>query len=176
MSVAAMVLGLGPARGDASAAALGQDAPVPRCATPAIAVLLAVAAAASAGCSGPRPADLFVVQRSGSIDGARLTMRITDDGGAYCNRGGRKDITSAQLIDARELRRELDGDPNKDKVGLAQKRLNLKPGAITTLSYRVRSEEGTVAFSDTSARQPQAFYRLAKLTRDIARGACGLPR
>ncbi len=35
---------------------------------------------------------------------------------------------------------------------------------------------GTVAFSDTSAGQPQTFYRLAKLTRDVARGACGLAR
>jgi hypothetical protein len=176
MSVAAMVLGLGPASGDASVAALGQDAPVPRRATAALALLLGLCAAVSAGCGGGPPADLFVVQRSGSIEGARLTLRLTDDGGAYCNRGGRKDITSAQLIDARELRRELDGEEDKDKVGLAQRRLNLPPGAITTLSYRVRSEKGTVAFSDTSARQPQAFYRLAKLTRDIARGACGLPR
>jgi hypothetical protein len=149
---------------------------VPRRATLATAVLLGLAAAASAGCNGPRPADLFVVQRTGSIEGARLALRVTDDGGVYCNGGGRKEITSAQLIDARELRRELDGNHDKNQVGLAEQHLNLKPGAITTLSYRVRSEQGTVAFSDTSARQPQAFYRLAKLTRDIARGACGLPR
>jgi hypothetical protein len=142
-------------------------------------VLLAVAGAAlSAGCSGPMPVDLFLVQRTGSIAGARLTLRISDDGGAFCNGGKRKEITSAQLITARELRRELDGDKNDEekKVGLAAKHINLPPGAITTLSYRVRSEMGTVVFSDTSAKQPQAFYRLAKLTRDVARGACGLPR
>jgi hypothetical protein len=142
-------------------------------------VLLVVAAVVmSAGCSGARPADLFLVQRTGSIEGARLTLRISDDGGAYCNGGDRKEITSAQLITAREIRRELDGDKNDEekKVGLAAKHINLPPGAITTLSYRVRSEKGTVAFSDTSAHQPQAFYRLAQLTRDVARGACGLPR
>jgi hypothetical protein len=148
---------------------------VPRCAPAAIAVLLAVAAAA-AGCNGPRPADLFVVQRSGSIPGAALSLRVIDDGHVSCNRGAPKPISSAQLIDARELRRELDGDQSKEQVGLAQRHIALKPGAISTLSYRVRSEEGTVAFSDTSPRQPQAFYRLAKLTRDLARGPCGLPR
>jgi hypothetical protein len=147
-----------------------------------VVLLLAVAAATTAvGCNGSLPADLFVVQRTGSIPGARLTLRISDDGGAFCNGAGRKDITSAQLITAREIRRELDGDPKDDdhpehKVGLASKHINLAPGAITTLSYRVRSEKGVVAFSDTSARQPQTFYRLAKLTRDVARGACGLPR
>ena len=140
-----------------------------------------VATATAVGCNGSTPADLFVVQRSGSIPGARLALRISDDGGAFCNGGGRKEITSSQLITAREIRRELDGDPKDDdhpehQVGLASKHINLPPGAISTLSYRVRSEKGTVAFSDTSARQPQAFYRLAKLTRDVARGACGLPR
>jgi hypothetical protein len=141
----------------------------------ATAVLGAVVLGALVGCSGPAPADLFLVQRSGTIPGARLTLRLTDDGGAFCNGGSRRDVTSAQLIEARGLRRELDGE--KDKVlGLAQRHLDLPPGAVTTLSYRVRSENGVVAFSDTSARQPQAFYRLAKLTRDVARGACGLAR
>jgi hypothetical protein len=142
-------------------------------------VLLAVVVAATlAGCSGPAPVDLFLVQRTGSIAGARLTLRISDDGGAYCNGGKRREITSAQLITAREIRRELDGDKNDDenKIGLAAKHINLPPGDITTLSYRVRSEMGTVVFSDTSAHQPQTFYRLALLTRDVARGACGLPR
>lgn len=142
------------------------------------ALLTAAAAAAAlgaAGCSGPGPADLFLVQRSGSIEGARLTLRVTDDGGAYCNGGKRKEITSAQLIEARALRTALDGEKDQD-VGLAERHLDLPPGRVSTLSYRVRSEGGTVAFSDTSAHQPAAFYRLAKLTRDIARGPCGLPR
>jgi hypothetical protein len=143
-----------------------------------LAVLAVLLAAALAACNGALPADLFLVQRTGSIAGARLTLRISDDGGAYCNGGKRKEITSAQLITAREIRRELDGDKNDEeqKVGLAAKHINLPPGDITTLSYRVRSEKGTVAFSDTSAGQPQTFYRLAQLTRDVARGACGLPR
>jgi len=144
----------------------------------AAALLALAAAAALAACSGAQPADLFLVQRTGTIAGARLTLRISDDGGAYCNGGKREEITSAQLITAREIRRELDGDKNDDenKVGLAAKHVELPPGSITSLSFRVRSEKGTVAFSDTSAHQPQTFYRLAQLTRDVARGACGLAR
>jgi hypothetical protein len=141
-------------------------------------VLVLLAAAALGACNGSLPADLFLVQRTGSIEGARLTLRISDDGGAYCNGGDRQEITSAQLITAREIRRELDGDEHDEehKIGLAAKHINLPPGDITTLSYRVRSEKGTVVFSDTSAHQPQAFYRLAQLTRDVARGACRLAR
>jgi hypothetical protein len=147
--------------------------PMPRRA--AVLALLAAGAAGAAGCGGPGPADLFLVQRTGSIGGARLTLRITDDGGAYCNGGKRAEITSAQLIEARALRTDLDGRKDED-TGLAEKHLDLPPGRVSTLSYRVRSEGGSVRFSDTSPRQPQAFYRLAKLTRDIARGPCGLAR
>lgn len=146
-----------------------------RPATTAAVVLVALAAATSSACNGPTPADLFVVTRSGTIPGAKLTVRFIDDGGVSCNGGARRDITSKQLIEARELRRELDGEKDED-VGLAERHINLPPGRVTTLSYRVRSENGTVAFSDTSAHQPQAFYRLAKLTRDIAQHVCGLPR
>jgi hypothetical protein len=141
------------------------------------AVLLAVLpiAAVAVGCNGPRPADLFLVQRSGSIPGAELTLRLTDDGGAFCNEGKRRELTSAQLITAREIRRELDGQKDED-VGLAEKHINLKPGPVTSLSFKVRSQNGSVAFSDTSPHQPQAFYRLAQLTREVARQDCHLAR
>ena len=111
------------------------------------------------------------------MQGARLNVRITDDGGVYCNSAKRKDITSAQLITAREIRRKLDGDENDEtKPALAKDNLRLPPGKITSYTYRVRSAKGIVVFSDTSAHQPQTFYRLAELTREVARGICGLAR
>lgn len=142
-------------------------------------VLLAVVActvSAAAGCGGGPPADLFVVQRTGSIPGARLTLRLTDDGGAYCDRAKRRELTSAQLIEARELRRELNGDERDDEQGPADHHVRLAPGPGSILRYRVITEDGAVGFSDTSPQQPEAFFRLAKLTRDVARGSCGLPR
>jgi hypothetical protein len=151
-----------------------------RLAATTLPLLIALALVLAAGCGGGPPGDLFVVTRSGSIPGAKLTLRLIDDGGASCNGGARHDITSEQLIEARELHRELDGDDHakdpKEVEGLVAQHLDLPPGSVTTLSYRVRSEKGVVAFSDTSAHQPQAFYRIAKLTRDVARQACGLAR
>jgi hypothetical protein len=142
----------------------------------ALAVLAALAGAAAlaAGCGGGPPADLFVVTRSGTIPGAGLTLRLTDDGGAYCNSARRAEITSDQLLEGRELRRALDGED--EKPGLADRRLRLpaEPGSV--LRYRVRSEDGTIAFADNSPRQPPALPRLVKLTRDVARQACGLAR
>jgi hypothetical protein len=142
----------------------------------ALALAAIPAAVLAVGCNGPTPADLFLVQRAGSVPGAKLTLRLTDDGGAYCNQGKRVEITSAQLITAREIRRELDGEEDK-KQGLAEKHINLKPSSsISTYNYKVRSENGTVSFYDTSAHQPQTFYRLAQLTREVATQDCRLAR
>jgi hypothetical protein len=138
--------------------------------TAAIAVLLALALG---GCGGP-PADLFVVERNGSVPAARLTLLVSDDGTVRCNRSGAREISSEQLIEAREIARELNGED--DERGPADRGLSLPPVRGTIMRYDVRSEDGSVAFSDTSRGQPQAFYRLAKLTRDIAKGVCGLPR
>ena len=137
-----------------------------RAAALAGAIGLAVAVAA---CGAGAPAhDLFLVQRAGSIPGARLALRVTDDGRASCNRGPLVDITSAQLIAARELQRDLDP--------LAKRRFALAPGRGSVLRYRVVLEDGAVRFADDSRGQPAALFRLAKLTRDVARGPCGLAR
>ena len=133
----------------------------------AAAALAAVAALAIAGCGGEAH-DLFLVQRAGSIPGARLALRVTDDGRASCNRRPLVDITSAQLIDAREIDRDLEP--------LARRRFALRPGPGSVLRYRVVLEDGTVRFADTSRGQPAPLFAVAKLTRDIARGACRLAR
>jgi hypothetical protein len=83
-------------------------------------------------------------------------------------------LTSKQLIDARAIVTDLEG--GKDGGGPATRDVSLPAGRGSILRYDVRLEEGTVAFSDTSRGQPQVFYRLAKLVRDVAREACGLPR
>ena len=131
------------------------------------AAALGLAAPALAGCGGEAH-DLFVVQRAGSVPGARLALRVTDDGRASCNRGALVDISSDQLIDARELARDLEP--------LARRRLALAPGPTSVLRYDVVLEDGRVRFADTSRGQPRALFRVARLTRDIARGPCGLAR
>ncbi len=130
-------------------------------------MLVALVAAGAAGCGG-EAADLFAVTRAGSIPGAALALRITDDGRASCNGRPLVDISSDQLIRARDAAREL-GDPARARLTLAA-----RPGSV--LRYRVRTEDGSVVWSDTSRGQPPVLFALAKLTRDVARGPCGLPR
>jgi hypothetical protein len=127
----------------------------------------ALLALAIGGC-GSEARDLFVVDRSGAIPGARLSLRITDDGRGSCNDRPLADITSAQLVQARAAERDLE-DP-------AKAHLRLAPGPQPVLSYRVRTEDGAVAWSDDSRRQPAVLFEVAKLTRDVARGVCHLAR
>jgi hypothetical protein len=133
----------------------------------AAAAVALLAAVALAGC-GSEAHDLFLVTRSGDVPGAQLTMRITDDGRVSCNHRPLVEITSAQLIAARDVERNLE-DPSKAQLRLA-------PGPQPVLSYRVRTEQGGVAWSDDSARQPAVLFKLAKLTRDVAKGPCHLAR
>ncbi len=128
-----------------------------------------------AGCGGGPPTDLFLVTRSGSIPGAALTLRVTDDCRASCNGGPLVAITSKDLIDAREARRQLEGEKPED-VGPADTGLSLPPGQYSILRYEVRAQAGTVRFADSSRGQPPVFRTLAALTRRIAKGSCGLPR
>jgi hypothetical protein len=131
--------------------------PVPPC-------LLAAVVLSGCGTAG---ADLMIADRSGSVPGAKLQLRVIDDGQVICN-GVKHDLPSQSLIDAREIVRDL---AESSRAGL-----DLPPRSGTIFRFRVRTEAGTVAFSDNSPRQPQAFYRAQQLIRTIAKGPCGLRR
>jgi len=137
---------------------------------PSGATALVVCAAAFAGCGseGIESPDLFAIARSGRLPGARLGMVVNDGGTVRCNGGRAELLPSADLLDARELQRDL--------APSSRRGLRLAPGPGSLLRYRVRSGNGTVVFSDTSPRQPRVFFRVAAFARKVAIGVCGLSR
>ena len=139
----------------------------------ALALAVAAVAVAVAGCGG-EAGDLLAVERSGSIPGARLQLRVTVDGRVACNRGALRELHSDQVIDARGIERELTGEEGEPGPAARHVRLPARPGSI--LRYRARVEAGSVSFADTSRGQPAVFFQIQKLTRDVARSVCGLPR
>jgi hypothetical protein len=120
-----------------------------------------------AGCGSPS-ADLFVVNRSGADRNANLTLLVSDDGTVTCNGGKRHEIPNEKLLDARKLTRALSPQ--------AELHLVLPPRSGTVLSYKVRMEAGTLAFSDTSRPLPSEFAELEVFTKGIAEDVCGLRR
>jgi hypothetical protein len=128
--------------------------------------LVLLAAVALAGCGSPPP-DLFVVERSGPDPAANLTMRVSDGGSVFCN-GKEHPLDAKRLLQARQLARDL---AKQAEVGL-----ELPPGPRSNLSYKVRLEAGSVAFSDTSKSNPGDFFRLAAFTKDVSEDVCGIVR
>jgi hypothetical protein len=123
-------------------------------------------AAALVGCGGIRAPDLFIVERTGSVAGARLTLLVNEEGGVRCNGGRTLKLSDPALIDARTLQEELSGP--------ASKHLSLPPGPRSVFSYYVRDENGAVSFSDNSSGQPAVLRRLALFVLQTAQQVCGL--
>jgi hypothetical protein len=123
-------------------------------------VALALLAAAT-GCGTPSP-DLFVVERTGSVPGARLTLLVSD-GSVRCNGGEPRPLGSAALLEARDIARELPAAP--PTTG----------GEAQLFAFTVRHAGGTLRFPDTAAR-PTVLPRLARFTRGVAQDVCALER
>jgi hypothetical protein len=127
----------------------------------------ALAALALAGC-GTTPFDLFALERSGSVPDAGLGLVVRDDGVVHCNGGPRRQLSDPELLDAREIARELDKP--------ASQHVALPPGPGAVLRYRVRLEHGTVSFADDSRRQSKTMFLVQRFARTVAQRVCGLPR
>jgi hypothetical protein len=130
------------------------------------ALVALVAVVGLAGCGSPSP-DLFVVDRSGPDPAANLKMVVSDGGSVTCN-GAEHALDADRLLRARQLARDL--------AKQAELHLELPPGPGANLSYKVRLEAGTVAFSDTSRGNPQPFFQLAAFTKDVSERVCGIVR
>lgn len=121
-----------------------------------------------AGCGGIVSPDLFLVQRTGSTPGARLTLLISEEGIARCNGGPPHRISDPELIQARTIQEDL------QRYAAQHQSLPARAGSV--LSYYVRDPDGSVRFSDNSLHQPRVMRELALLVLDVARHDCHLPQ
>jgi hypothetical protein len=120
----------------------------------------------AAGCGSPPP-DLFVVTRSGPDPNANVRLIVSDGGSVTCN-GREHPLDAQRLLTARRLARELEPQ--------AELGLELPSGPGTQLSYRVRLEQGTIAFGDHSRHAPRAFSEVVAFTADVTERVCGIMR
>jgi hypothetical protein len=120
-----------------------------------------------AGCGGVTAPDLFIVYRSGSGPGARLTLLVNEEGGVSCNgRNAANKLSDPQIIKAREIQEELE-KPSASHTSLA-------PESGSVFSYYVRDEKGSVRFADNSADQPVAFHKLQLFVLQTGQEICHL--
>jgi hypothetical protein len=132
-----------------------------------LALCLIAAAVLLAGCGGTTGDD-FLLQRFGEGPGARLSLVVGDSGTVSCNRGKSRELPSARLLDARTFTREVSDDAT------ARKRYPARPGSI--LRYRIKTQDGTVTWADTSRPLPERYLQLAFFARRVSTGVCRLSR
>ena len=125
------------------------------------------AATLLAGCGGVEAPDLFIVQRSGNVPGAALTLLVNEEGGVACNGGRTLKLSDPALVEARGIQEDLHEYASEHEA--------LAPGPRSVFSYHLRDENGTVRFSDDSPRQPKVFRRLALFVLQTAQQVCHLP-
>lgn len=124
-------------------------------------------AALLGGC-GASPPDLFVLTRSGSLPGAKLTLLVNDGGTVRCNGGRERPLPDRLLLDARDIATSLSKE--------AHDQLLLPAPAGSLLRYRLRTQDGTVTFSDVDAVRRRKLGAVIAFARGVAREVCGLPR
>jgi hypothetical protein len=127
----------------------------------------AAAALVLTGCGG-KSADLFEVQRSGADRNANVDLVVNDGGTVTCNRGKPRALPGRQLLDARELARELEKQ--------ASLSIELPRGPGSTLRYVVRTSNGRVSFFDTSPHRPHVFDELVAFDKDVVEDVCKIER
>jgi hypothetical protein len=134
--------------------------------SPARAGFVAVLALALGACGTPS-ADLFVVERTGSLPDARLSLVVGDGGTVECD-GTEQAISSDRLLEARELARDLEP--------LLDRGVDLPGDRRALLRFRVIGDAGEARFADVSAVREPVLARVVAFTRAVARDACGRAR
>jgi hypothetical protein len=145
----------------------GRVAPVRLTSLIAALALAGAGGVALAGCGAEYP-DLMVVTRSGELPAARLELLVNDGGDASCNGGTEHRLSPRLLLDARDVVRSLTEETLANEV--------LPPSPRALLRFRLRTEDGSVTFSDVDGARDPDLGRLLELTREIAQDVCGLPR
>jgi hypothetical protein len=131
----------------------------------ALAALVGIGALAGCGAAAP---DVFLLTRSGSLPGARLTLLVNDGGTVRCNGGAPRQLPARRLLDARRIAEDLAQEAHDDLT------LPAPPGSL--LRYRLRTEQGTVTFSDVDAVRRPELAPVIVFARAVAQDVCGLER
>jgi hypothetical protein len=108
--------------------------------------------------------DLFLLTRTGQ--GSKLTLLVNYGGSLRCNGGKPRQMSDAMLISARDLSDNLADD------GTAK--LSIPATPSTVFYYRVKLQQGTIAFPDSSARTRSELAQAELFAAQAAQQVCHL--
>lgn len=121
-------------------------------------------ALAVAGCGGSA-GDLLALEVSDGPAGDERRITVTQDGRASCDGGELEPISSALLIEAREVEREL--------AGVAEEGGSFESSdAGHRRTYVARTRAGTVSWTEGEPHLPAALPRAAALAERLRADLC----
>jgi hypothetical protein len=119
--------------------------------------------ALTAGCGlEVQQGDLFLLTRIGN--GAKLTLLVNSGGTVRCNHSSPKAVPDKLLLKARTLTGRLNRD--------ARHHLRIAASHDSVYRYRVKVQDGTIAFPDTAARNHPELAQLELLAVSLEQGPC----
>ncbi len=129
------------------------------------ALVIALGALLLSGCGlNVTSADLFVLTRTGQ--GQTLTMLVNDGGTIRCNGGHTRALSNPLLLRARDIASNLDKD--------VKAHMKFPSKANSVFSYKVRLQDGTLSFADTSAAGHKELAQAELFAVQAAQSACGI--
>jgi hypothetical protein len=129
-------------------------------AAPALAVIAALAAG-GCGLQIVEP-DLFLIRLGGA--GRTTTLVVNSAGTIRCDRGRARQISSSQLIFARDLADSL--------APLARRHLRLPSPSDSVYRYTVEMAQGTISFPDTAGRRRRVLAQTELFATEEAARFC----
>lgn len=126
-----------------------------------VAAVLCGLALAACGFSVEAPDD-FLMTRTGQ--GTKVTLLVNDAGTIRCDGGRERPITSAMLINARDLVTNLQT--------YAQHHLDIPQAPDSVYRYTVRMQLGTISFPDTAAAKRHELAGVEQFALQALAGPC----
>jgi len=115
--------------------------------------------AACGGGSG----DLLAIEVTGAPGGGQR-ITVASDGRARCNGPDLKQISSEQVIDAREIEREV--------YGLARDGESFEADARGSRRYSLRTDDGSVRWAEGASGLPKVLARTQLFALQLGRRLC----
>lgn len=120
-----------------------------------------------AGCGGAS-GDLIAIEVEGGFQREPVSIRITEDGRASCNRGPLARIAPGALLEARSIEDRLSGP--------AEQAASFGTASRDRRRYVVRMRSGAVHWVEGAPGLPPAAAEAVQLQRALERRLCVSPR
>jgi hypothetical protein len=128
-----------------------------------VAAAAVVCAAVTAGCGGA-PGDILGLGISGGPQANAVRMHVEENGRASCNTKPLHQLSSAQILDARNIVR--------DATDLAKRGATFGTPSSDQRNFQLRTPDGSVSWTEAAPGKPLVLAQAEELALEMERTLC----